>query len=204
MLKATRKTDQYALVAFLIDHAAQANLELGKKALQKKVHLIQELGGVESGYRFSFYTYGPYSRNLAGDLDVIANSGGAIVSYDSFDNRYQIGAGEFTSQMMDRRRRATRPRGAAAGTAARARSRMGKEFVEANRSSIEKVIDTFGRRSAKGLELISTIAHLHRHLPEKEFQDDERLAERVAKLKPKYSESEIGNAIGEVRDFLSK
>lgn len=182
MLKATRKTDQYALVAFLIDHAAQANLELGKKALQKKVHLIQELGGVESGYRFSFYTYGPYSRNLAGDLDVIANSGGAIVSYDSFDNRYQIGAGEFTSQMMD----------------------MGKEFVEANRSSIEKVIDTFGRRSAKGLELISTIAHLHRHLPEKEFQDDERLAERVAKLKPKYSESEIGNAIGEVRDFLSK
>ena len=55
----TGKIDQYALVAFLIDQAAQS--QLGKKALQKKVHLIHEMGGVDTGYRFSFYTYGPFS-----------------------------------------------------------------------------------------------------------------------------------------------
>ena len=181
-MKATRKTDQYALVAFLIDQAAQANQELGKKALQKKVHLIQELGGVDSGYRFSFHTYGPYSANLAGDLDVIANSGGASIRYDSSGNRYRIGTGESTSRIVE----------------------MGKDFIEAIRPAIEKVLDTFGRRSAKGLELVSTIAYLHRHLPEEEFLDNERLAERVKNLKPKHSTAEVGMAIEEVRDFLPK
>ena len=75
----TERVDQYALVAFLIDQAAKARRPLGKKALQKKVHLIHEFGGVDTGYRFAFYTYGPYSVSLAGDLDVIANSGGANI-----------------------------------------------------------------------------------------------------------------------------
>ena len=48
------KIDQYALVAFLIEQAERSNQQLGKKALQKKVHLIQELGGIDTGYRFSF------------------------------------------------------------------------------------------------------------------------------------------------------
>ena len=66
------------------------------------------------------------------------------------------------------------------------------------------MLDTFGRRSAKGLELVSTIVYLHRHLPEEEFLDDGRLAERVMNLKPKYSTAEVGMAIEEVRDFLPK
>ena len=90
MTEAIRKTDQYALVAFLIDQAKRGRQQLGKKALRKKVHLVQELGGVDAGYRFSFYTYGPYSVDLAGDLDVVAKSGGAMVHYSRSDNYYLI------------------------------------------------------------------------------------------------------------------
>ncbi|MCY4394057.1 MAG: hypothetical protein OXC10_02870 [Rhodospirillaceae bacterium] len=182
MARITGKIDQYALVAFLIAQAAQARNKLGKKAIQKKVHLIHELGGVDTGYRFSFYTYGPFSVNLAGDLDVIANSGGAKVSYDDRDNHYQIDLSEHTDQMIQR----------------------GGEFIEKNRAAIEGVLEKFGSRTAKDLELFSTIAYLRRHAPPEEFENISELAEHVRSLKPKYSETEIGTAITEVKDFLSK
>ena len=130
----TGKIDQYALVAFLIDQAAQSKKQLGKKALQKKVHLIHEMGGVDTGYRFSFYTYGPFSVDLAGDLDVIANSGGAKISYDSWDNLYQINPSEHTDRMIER----------------------GQKFIAKNKATIQEVLETFGDRSAKDLELVST------------------------------------------------
>ena len=176
----TGKTDQYALVAFLINHSSRAKQQLGKKALQKKVHLIQELGGVNAGYRFSFYTYGPYSVGLAGDLHVIANSGGAEISYNSSDNLHQISASKSTDQMI----------------------KLGQGFIEKNQPAINKVLEAFGNRTAKGLELVSTIAYLHRHSP-KEFEDTEKLAKHVMELKPKYTETEVTTAIGKVKDFLS-
>lgn len=176
------KKDQYALVAFLIHEAAAAGQQLGKKALQKKVHLIQELGGVGTGYRFSFYTYGPYSGSLAGDLDVVANSGGAKISYNSADNYYLIEPGDHTDRIIEK----------------------GQAFVGANRTAIDKVLTTFGDRLAKDLELFSTIAYLRRHASKVEFDDNKKLAKHVKDLKPKYSDKEIERAIAEVKDFLSK
>ena len=122
------KNDQFALVAFLISQSAKAKQDLGKKALQKKVHLIQELGGVEAGYRFSFYTYGPYSVGLAGDLDVIANSGGAEISYNLSGNSYQVDPGQHTGQMVE----------------------MGKEFIRSNQAAIERVLGAFGDQLGEG------------------------------------------------------
>lgn len=176
------KIDQYALVAFLIKQAAQVHQQLGKKALQKKVHLIQELGGVDTGYRFSFYTYGPYSVSLAGDLDVIANSGGAKIRYMSWDNHYLIDPDERSDRMIER----------------------GQKFFGQKQEAIDRVLATFGNRSAKGLELVSTIAYLRRHSSQEEFEDNEKLVKHVMALKPKYSEMEVENAIAEVKDFLSK
>lgn len=180
-MREIRKTDQYALVAFLINQAAQTGQELGKKALQRKVHLIQELGDVDAGYQFSLRTYGPYSASLAGDLDVIEISDGAKVSYNASNNRYEIGVGEFTKQIVQK----------------------GEEFISTHRPAIKRVLDTFGDRSTKGLGLVSMIAHLRRHSLEEEFEDNERLAKHVMLLKPKYEEATVDQAIGEVRDFVT-
>lgn len=177
----TGKTDQYALVAFLIEKAAQAHQNLGKKALQKKVHLIQELGGVDTGYSFPFYTYGPFSAGLAGDLDVIAHSNGAKICYIASDNQYLIEPGERAGQMIEK----------------------GRAFVDGNRTTIDRVLAAFGGRSAKSLELVSTVAYLRRHKPQDEFEDNEKLAKHVKDLKPKYSEEEVRKAIAEVKEFLS-
>ena len=177
----TGKIDQYALVAFLIKQAANVHKQLGKKALRKKVHLIQELGGVDTEYRFSFYTYGPYSSSLSGDLDIIANSGGAKICYIISDNHYLIDPSENTDRMI----------------------KKGQEFFEQNQVAIDKVLAAFGSRSAKDLELVSTIAYLRRHASQEEFEDNGKLAKHVKALKPKYSEMEVEKAIVEVKGFLS-
>ena len=93
MTDTVRKAYQYALISLLIKEAETKGQRLGKKALQKKVHLIQDLAGIDAGYRFSFYTYGPYSSQLSGDLDAVANSGGANIYYDRLENFYLITGG---------------------------------------------------------------------------------------------------------------
>src|SRR5262245_60129714 len=100
MANEVQKTDQYALLALIIEKQGGERGRLGKKALQKFVHLIQEFGGVDSKYQFSFYTYGPYSSGLAGDLDILSALDGADIVYNATDNHYQISAGAYTSELI--------------------------------------------------------------------------------------------------------
>lgn len=176
------KFDQYALIALLAKQVGGANGRLGKKAIQKNVHLIQELGGVDAGYRFSFYTYGPYSSDLAGDLDVVATLGGAEITYYSSDNYCLIGPGAKTDHLIEK----------------------GRRFIERNQAEIDRVLVAFGGRLAKGLEFVSTIVYLRRHASTGKFENDEKLAAHVKALKPKYHDIEIATAIGEVKGFLAK
>lgn len=174
------KPAQHALIAWIARELGGPNRKLGKKALQKLVHLIQELGGVDVGYRFSFYTYGPYSIGLAGDLDVVAALKAVEVTYNSTDNYYLIAPGSENERMIEK----------------------GMNSLEQNRAAIEQVVKTFSGRLAKDLELVSTIAYLRRHAPKEEYNDSEKLAKRVKALKPKYSEEEVAKAIEDVRNFL--
>ncbi len=175
------KSDQHALIALIAKRAGDANWPLGKKALQKNVHLIQEFGGVDAGYRFSFYTYGPYSSELSGDLDIVAASRGVVVNYDSPQNFYSIAPSDGADKIIGR----------------------GEDFLKANEAAINRVLDTFKGRYAKDLELTSTIAYLRRNAPKDEFESDEKLRAHVQALKPKYSSQEIDKAIAEAREFLA-
>lgn len=175
------KSDQYALIAFIAKELGGADRRLGKKALQKNIHLIQELGGVDAGYRFSFYTYGPYSSELAGDLDVVAALEGVKVSYNSADSYYLIEPSVKADRMIEK----------------------GRPFIETHRNAIDSVLRAFGSRKAKELELVSTIAYLRRHAPGGEFDDDAKLVARVKALKPKYNDREIAKAVEEVKGFLA-
>ena len=181
MTRITGKISQYALVAFLIDRAAQADRPLDKRSLQKQVHLIQELASVDMDYRFAFHTHGPYCADLAGDLDLIAHSGGAKIRYVSSDNRYLIEPGECTGWMIEK----------------------GQAFLDGNRATIDRVLAAFDGLPAKSLELASSFAYLYRHAPWEEFEHDGKLVKHVKELKPRYSETEIVEAIAEVRGFLS-
>jgi uncharacterized protein len=181
MARAT-KLDQYALIVHLAERLGGEGRRLGKKAIQKMIHLTQELGGADAGYRFSFYTYGPYSSELAGDLDVVDRLGGVEILYNGTDNYYLIDPGKKAQQFVEK----------------------GRRFLDQNRDAIDHVVGQFGGRLAKDLELVSTIAYLRRHAPKSEFDDEAKLTDRVKALKPKYPPAEIAVAIEEVKKFLSR
>lgn len=46
---------------------------IGRKRLQKIVHLLQATGAKEFGYRFILHYFGPYSKELANDLDFLSD-----------------------------------------------------------------------------------------------------------------------------------
>lgn len=47
----------------------------GRKRFQKIIFLLQEQFGVDFGYRFTAYLYGPYSAQLQNDIDILAQTG---------------------------------------------------------------------------------------------------------------------------------
>jgi uncharacterized protein YwgA len=183
MMMATRQVtdwDQYALIAWIVSRLARGDRPPGKKALQKIVHLIAELAGVSAGYRFRLYSYGPYSSDLASDLDVTRGFGGVEITYDAADNTFAITPGKQNEVLIGK----------------------GRAFLEGNMGKMDRVLKVFGGRLAKDLELTSTIAYLRRHEPEL-LADDTRLAARVRDLKPQYSDVQIKTAIEEVRAFVA-
>jgi uncharacterized protein YwgA len=47
----------------------------GRKRFQKTIFLLQEKFGIDFGYKFTAYLYGPYSSQLQNDIDILAQTG---------------------------------------------------------------------------------------------------------------------------------
>jgi len=47
----------------------------GRKRFQKTIFLLQEQFGIDFGYRFTAYLYGPYSAQLQNDIDILTQTG---------------------------------------------------------------------------------------------------------------------------------
>jgi uncharacterized protein len=164
----------HALVAYLASQQGDKGT-LGKKAVQKYIHILSSLSGLDVGYEFSFYTYGPFSRELASDLDILDGAKAISVRYNSTDNAYSITATPTTHTI------------AQALPAALA--------AEANR-----IWAIFSGRTAKELELISTALFVsdEEGLP----MASTDMTSRIQALKPKYSTAEIRAAQTELAALI--
>lgn len=155
---------QYALIAFLAEKEGKSG-RLGKKAAQKFMHILSSVSGKSNGYRFSFYTYGAFSSSLASDLD-IANSLGLIdISYNSTENSYSIKPTSESSLFFV------------------------KHLSDDDRKEAEEIWNEFSGKSARDLELISTILFLYDE--ESLRATDSQMTDRVLELKPKYTKTEV-------------
>jgi uncharacterized protein YwgA len=155
---------QYALISYLADLEG-GNGRLGKKAVQKFVHILASLTGRSYGYQFSFYTYGPFSRALASDLDIAESMGLVRISYNSFENSYSIGSTEKSKAFVE------------------------KFLSDDQRKQMASVWRKFSGRTARELELISTILFISQD--EGAGLNSAGMRIRVKELKPKYDVSEI-------------
>ncbi len=172
---------RYGLIAELAARLENKSPQFGKTSLQKMVYLLQEVFGVDCGYAFEFYTYGPFTSQLLQDLDLVEHMGGVSVRPVLSNNwGYEIHPGE-KSELI--RKKAA-------------------DFLNAPGVSggISTLVGEFGNYWAKDLELRSTVVYVERDFKRRDERSSTRETIRVVKqLKPKFSNDEIHEVVDELK-----
>ena len=149
--------------------------QFGKTVFVKLAYLLQEVYKVPLGYRFSLYTYGPYSAEVLADLDRARFRGQVKVDYIGEDAGFAItqglGVGDLGSDL---------------------------EPLMAYEDAIDRLVESFGHYNARNLELRTTIAYLWNMLGISDETSADKLVEEVLQLKPQFNEMEIKNALREL------
>jgi hypothetical protein len=167
-----KSDERLETLSLLLVYASERGI-VGKKAAQKLVHLLQERSDLELGYRFSFYNFGAFSRDLAADLDTAAKRGYLSVRYIPESNFYSITRGpKFSDELQ-------------------------ASIERKAKSEIMGAVRPFFGETARWLELLSTIQFV---ITEERIvrTDMKRLKKRVLELKPKYGSAEFDKAYTEL------
>lgn len=150
----------------------QKNPGLGKTALMKIMFMLQEVKGVKTGYDFSVYTYGPYATSLMEDIDELI--AGGLITCTMYPYRTYIG---YSLQTTDEGKKKI------------------PKFNENEKTAINDIVQFAKDKSAKELELYSTIIYMDRLFNKNSWdKDPETIASKVHEIKPHFSVEEILNA----------
>ena len=109
--------------------------QLGKTAMMKLLHLLQDGLKVPLGYRFTLYNYGPYATEVMSDIDFAQSLGQVSVAYGGPDQGYRIEAVP------------------CAGNTPK---------LDEMKAKLDSLMDLFGGMSARELELRFTLLFLSR------------------------------------------
>ncbi len=172
--------NRYALIAELAKRMNGVSPQFGKTALQKFVYFLQEIYGVDCGYEFELYSYGPFAAQLLGDLDLVAHFGCiSIEPVLSGTGGYEIAPTEQADSIRSR----------------------AEVFLndENTAKSLDALVEDFGTQTARDLELRATIVYVERDFRRKDRQANRsEVCHTVGQIKPKFLSSEIEQALDEL------
>ncbi len=173
---------RYALIAELARRLEEKSPQFGKTALQKMVYLLQEAFGIDCGYEFELYTYGPFTSQLLHDLDVVEHMGGVSVHpVRAITGGYLISPGEKADMLREK----------------------GAEFLDDEnvKKAIVSLVDGFGCFVAKDLELRSTIVYVQRDfIGHRVSPSREEVVKVIKQIKPKFKSGAISEAVEELAE----
>ena len=149
--------------------------QFGKTVLMKFAYLLQEIYGIPLGYRFSLYTYGPYSKEVLADLDQAESLGWANVKMGADDAGYNITTSENSPG----------PNG------------FDDHFLQYE-LQLGRAIEQFGHFRAKDLELRTTAAYFWNLRGTHDDNVVAAVVDAVHDLKPHFTKREIKDAIKEL------
>lgn len=153
-------------LALLAEFASKA--KLGRTAIMKLFFFLQESKGIDLGYRFSLYSYGPFDSDVLSDL-TSAEKMNVLKSNMVY---YSSGTGYEYSP----------------GSDAHSVQALASDFLTKNRESIDWVLTTFGNKTAGQLELLSTLLFIAKF---DNPTDVGALVEQVRFVKPHFSKEQI-------------
>ncbi len=172
---------RYALIPELAGRMRMVSQQFGKTALQKAMFLLQEIYGVDCGYDFTLYSYGPFDSQLLGDLDLVESWGCVKVeSVKSGIGGFQIVPTEEAKTIRNK----------AAGLLDDA----------ATQTAIADLIRDYGGKSARELELRATLIYVDKDWKLRGGNPPSRreLYTTVREIKPRFSDAEMNSAIDEL------
>jgi uncharacterized protein YwgA len=150
---------------------------LGRTALMKFMYFLQAIKGLQLGYRFSLYSYGPFDSVVLDDLSTAISLGAvhqSIVRYPSSTTGYNIQPADRASDVKSR----------------------AKAFLDLHSSDLDWVVDSFGACNAGEMELLSTILFVQSEPGM--VQDDsthEQTITTVQRIKPHFTKEQIKEGV---------
>jgi uncharacterized protein YwgA len=158
--------------AVLAELTKRVSGKLGRTGVMKMMYLLQAVKGVELGYSFRLYNYGPYDGQVLDDLNIAEREG--VVRSEAFEwqggSGYVIKSGQNSEQVLQQVQDELKPLDNAIGW----------------------VTTQFGNRSASDLEVLSTIIFVDQACKEAgETIRPTELAKRVHEIKPHHAVEKI-------------
>ena len=170
-----------------ITEIAKRDENIGKTGMMKLLYLLQAVYNVPLGYDFEIYTYGPYCQSVMSDIEYAEFVNYIDVSpviYPNGMNGYQIKATNTGKEII-----------------------KNEEVISPYSDKIDSVISFFGKKTAKELELYSTIVFIVSSFSDNNWEKTkEEICSTVKKTKPHFSNDLIMAAYEDLNsnNFLSK
>lgn len=167
---------------------AQRDNHLGKTAMMKLLFILQRVYKVPLDYSFSIYTYGPYCADVMADIDVAAAEDAISVSKEYYQPDmvgYNITPSKKAAEYI----------------------RKEQAFLKQYQTEIDAVVENFGSKNAKDLELYSTVIYIYGTFCENSWPlNIEEICNNVHVIKPHFSIETIGSAYSDLekKGILSK
>lgn len=169
----------YSIIIKISEKMKEKNYTLGKTALQKLIFILKELYNVPVEYEYKLHIFGPYSEEISADLDYLSTNEVLKVDFQKHNTYtgYNILPFKNLKNIIDEE----------------------KGFIRKIDDEINKVINDFGNKTAKELELKATIIYI-----KKEGKiDKQELIDRVKEIKPYFSKEKIEENIDFLSDYIN-
>ena len=163
-------------LAFITEIAKRDTHNLGKTGMMKFLYLLQTIYKVPLGYEFEIYTYGPYCQTVMSDIEY-AEFADCIqvkpITYPSGLSGYSINAKQTDNKVLDNT----------------------TDIIHEYSRQIDEVIASFSEKSAKELELYSTIVFVTSSFYQNSWGKEKgEICKTVKGIKPHFSNDTICEA----------
>ena len=170
--------EEYAKIALAIS-TCQGGVD-GRKKLQKMIHIAEALGYPLEEY-FTLHLYGPYSQELAADVQRMKERD--IVTEREMDNYYTIKLTKNGKEFLKRFQK-------------NVKEDLGTEKFNKMKNLFRKL----SFYEPWKLEIISTLFYFYQI----GYTDFDQLQQRVKRVKPKFDFKQISDMMKEVQTFIKE
>lgn len=159
-----------------ITEIAKRDENIGKTGMMKLLYLLQTVHKVPLGYDFEIYTYGPYCQAVMSDIEYaefVEYIQVSPVTYPNGMNGYQIKTMSDGLDLVEKE----------------------LDVISPYSAKIDSVISFFGKKTAKELELYSTIVFVVSSYSNNDWEKtQEEICSTVKKIKPHFPDETISAA----------